>query len=122
MKMDGRRESGNVEDRRRLSGGAATGLGLGGVLIVGIITLLMGGDLGDVVKNVGSMGGTTQVTETTKEFTAEEEALAQFSRQILASTEDVWTAYFKAPVLLLFRPETLHRPELFLIHEEEARG
>ena len=107
MKMDGRRESGNVEDRRRLSGGAATGLGLGGVLIVGIITLLMGGDLGDVVKNVGSMGETTQVTETTREFTAEEEALAQFSRQILASTEDVWTAYFKAAKIGAYRTPTL---------------
>jgi len=115
MKLDGRRESSNVEDRRRMSGGTATGLGLGGVLIVGIITLLMGGDLGDVFQNVSEGGGIGgQTTEMTREFTAEEEALAKFSRQILASTEDVWSAYFKAqglgayrnPVLVLYTDAT----------------
>ena len=39
MKLDGRRVSSNVEDRRRLSGGGAAGLGLGGVAIVAILTL-----------------------------------------------------------------------------------
>ncbi|MCR5519200.1 MAG: zinc metallopeptidase [Bacteroidales bacterium] len=108
MKLDGRRESSNVEDRRRMSGGTATGLGLGGVLIVGIITLLMGGDLGDVVQNVSNSGGIGgQTTEMTREFTAEEEALAKFSRQILASTEDVWSAYFKAKGLGAYRNPTL---------------
>ena len=109
MKLDGRRESSNVEDRRRLSGGAATGLGLGGVLIVGLITLLMGGDLGDVMQNVAGAGGLGGGTETvqTREFTAEEEALAKFSRQILASTEDVWSAYFKAAKIGAYRNPTL---------------
>lgn len=109
MKLDGRRESSNVEDRRRLSGGAATGLGLGGVLIVGLITLLMGGNLGDVMQNVAGAGGLGGGTETvqTREFTAEEEALAKFSRQILASTEDVWSAYFKAAGIGAYRNPTL---------------
>ena len=39
MKLDGRRESTNVEDRRGMSGGKAAGLGLGGIAIVAIITL-----------------------------------------------------------------------------------
>lgn len=92
----------------------AGGLGIGGVIIVGLITLLMGGDLGDVVNNVQSMGGVgggieqTQVDQT--QFTAEEQELARFSRQILAGTEDVWTKIFaeqgwgeyKAPTLVLF--------------------
>ena len=56
MKLDGRRESTHVEDRRGLSGKTA-GLGIGGVAIVAIITLLMGGDLGDVVRNVSQSGG-----------------------------------------------------------------
>jgi predicted metalloprotease len=34
-------------------------------------------------------------TENGREFTAEEEELAKFSRQILAGTEDVWTEVFK---------------------------
>lgn len=106
MKLDGRRESGNVEDRRGLSGGTV-GLGLGGVLIVGIITLLMGGNIGDVLKNVESSGGLSTQTAQTREFTAEEEALAKFSRQILASTEDVWSAYFKAAKIGAYRNPTL---------------
>ena len=106
MKLDGRRESSNVEDRRGMSGGAVTGLSLGGVLIVGLITLLMGGNIGDVVQNVSNMGGTESV-QTTREFTAQEEELAKFSRQILASTEDVWSAYFKSAGLGAYRNPTL---------------
>ena len=106
MKLDGRRESSNVEDRRGMSGGTV-GLGLGGVLIVGIITLLMGGNIGDVLKNVESSGGLGTQTTQTREFTVEEEALAKFSRQILASTEDVWSAYFKAAKIGAYRNPTL---------------
>ena len=112
MRLDGRRESSNVEDRRRMSGGSKAGLGLGGILIVGLITLLMGGNLGDVLETVGSQA--IVGTEQNYEPTAENEALAKFSRQILASTEDVWTRVFreqslgtyKAPTLVLYTGST----------------
>ena len=114
MKLDGRRVSSNVEDRRRLSGGGKAGLGLGGIAIVAILTLLMGGDLGDVFRNVVDSGGLSSTTQTSYEPTAENEALATFSRQILASTEDVWSSYFrknnlgtyKAPTLVLYTGAT----------------
>ena len=114
MKLDGRRESSHVEDRRGLSGGGKAGLGLGGIAIIAIITLLMGGNLGDVFQNVVQSGGLSQVTESNYEPTAENEALAKFSRQILASTEDVWNQYFqknglgtyKAPTLVLYTGAT----------------
>ena len=114
MKLDGRRESTHVEDRRGLSGGGKAGLGLGGIAIVAIITLLMGGDLGDVFRNVASSGGMQSAAETSYEPTAENEALAKFSRQVLASTEDVWGNYFmdngigtyKAPTLVLYTGST----------------
>jgi len=108
MKLDGRRESSNVEDRRGMSGGTVAGLGLGGVALVAIITLLMGGNIGDVIKNVsnsGGLGGMQQ--EASYEPTPENEALAKFSRQILASTEDVWTAYFKQMGIGTYRNPTL---------------
>ena len=57
MKLDGRRESSNVEDRRGMSGGTAAGLGLGGVALIALIVLLQGGSLGDVVKSVINSGG-----------------------------------------------------------------
>lgn len=108
MKLDGRRESSNVEDRRGMSGGTVAGLGLGGIALVAIITFLMGGNLGDVVQNVqnaGGIGGMQQ--ESSYEPTAENEALARFSRQILASTEDVWTAYFRQNGIGTYRNPTL---------------
>ena len=108
MKLDGRRESTNVEDRRGMSGGAVAGLGLGGIALVAIITLLMGGNIGDVLQNVQNSGGMGSITEQSSyEPTPENEALAKFSRQILASTEDVWTAYFKQNVNGSYRNPTL---------------
>ena len=114
MKLDGRRESTNVEDRRGTSGGKVAGLGIGGIAIVAIITLLMGGNLGDVFQNVVQSGGLQDQTVSQYEPTAENEALAKFSRQILASTEDVWTKYFaengigtyRAPTLVLYTGTT----------------
>ena len=96
MKLDGRRESSNVDDRRRMSGGTAAGLGIGGIVMIAIITFLSGGNIGDVVNNVGQQMAQGQVVEQSdREFTKEEEELAKFSRQILASTEDVWTKVFQ---------------------------
>ena len=63
MRMDGRRESRNVEDRRGMSGGTKAGMGIGGIAIVAIITLLMGGNLGDVLRVVQGAGGIGTVSE-----------------------------------------------------------
>lgn len=109
MKLDGRRESTNVDDRRGRSKGATVGgLGLGGVIIIGLITMLLGGDPSEVINQVQTMNtGTTAQTDYTG--SAEEEALATFAKQILASTEDVWSSIFKQmdriyvpPKLVLF--------------------
>lgn len=110
MKLDGRRESTNVDDRRGGSTVAkAGGIGLGGVIIIGLITLLMGGDPSDVIQNVQNMGGLGTEYTTSYTPTAEEEELATFAKQILAGTEDVWTKIFQQngltytpPKLVLF--------------------
>lgn len=104
MRLDGRRESTNVDDRRGKKMGA--GLGIGGAIIVGIIALLLGKDPSDAIQNLNI--NDTQ-TESAYTPTAEEEELASFTKKILAGTEDVWTAEFrkmgktyKAPKLVLF--------------------
>lgn len=114
MRLNGRRESNNVEDRRGMSTGAKAGIGgLGGILVIALMTFLSGGDLGDVVGNVIQQGGLNNLREEAapqqREFTAEEQELAKFSRQVLASTEDVWTEVFQQmgrqytpPTLVLF--------------------
>ena len=105
MRLDGRRESRNVRDIRG-KGGKATGLGLGGLVIVGVITWLLGGNPLDVLRQAGSLEMITGGGQTEYVPTAEEEALAKFSRQILAGTEDVWTAEFRR-MGLEYEPPTL---------------
>ncbi len=114
MRLDGRRESSNVEDRRGMSTGAKAGIGgLGGIIMIALFTLLSGGNLGDVIGNVVQQGALGSVQEEQaegqREFTAEEEELAKFSRQVLGATEDVWTEVFQKmgrkytpPTLVLF--------------------
>lgn len=110
MRIDGRRRSGNIEDRRG-STGRAVGIGGGilGAVIIGIVTLLSGGDLGDVARNV--MGNQSQQTQQTAYVeTAEDKQLADFASVVLAGTEDVWTKVFReqgwgeyeAPKMVLF--------------------
>ncbi len=95
MRLEGRRQSTNVDDRSGMSGGAvAGGIGLGGLIIIGLITLLMGGNPADVLQQMGGAGGTEILTPSGRTPTAEEEELAVFSKQILAGTEDVWTRIF----------------------------
>lgn len=96
MRLDGRRESSNVDDRRRMGGGKKAGIGIGGLVIAAVITWLMGGNPLSVLNNadVGSMLS-EQGQTATYEPTAEEDALAKFSSQILAGTEDVWTKEFE---------------------------
>ena len=96
MRLDGRRQSTNVDDRRGMSTGKmAGGVGLGGLIIVGLIALLMGGDPSEILQQMGSTGGTEIVSQSGRTPTAEEEELAVFSKQILAGTEDVWTKIFE---------------------------
>lgn len=110
MRLDGRRESGNVEDRRGRSTGGKISLGIGGTIIAGLIIWLMGGNPLDVItqqasQNVGQESNYTP--------TPEEENAAKFARTILAGTEDVWTEIFNQngmkytpPQMILFSGST----------------
>ena len=114
MDLSGRRESSNVEDRRGMSTIKKAGIGgLGGVILIALMTFMNGGGLGDVFTNVIQQGALGSVQEEQvegqREFTEEEQELAKFSRQVLASTEDVWTKVFQQmgqtytpPTLVLF--------------------
>jgi hypothetical protein len=91
-----------------MSGGTAAGLGLGGVALIALIVLLRGGSLGDVVKSVINSGGMEMTQQQGNyESTPEYEELATFSKQILASTEDVWTQYFRDNRIGTYRTPTL---------------
>jgi len=91
MKLEGRRTSDNVDDRRR-SGKTTATLGIGGLIVVGIITWLMGGNPLDVITN--QLANVMQ-TGTEHEPSAREDSMAVFASTILAGTEDVWTKEFE---------------------------
>ena len=114
MRLDGRRESSNVEDRRGMGTGTKVGLGgIGGLIIAGLITLLMGGNIGDVLQQAGGMGLQNETIQQ-GEFSQEEQELATFSKQVIASTEDIWSEIFSqygigeypAPTLVLYTGTT----------------
>ena len=111
MRLNGRRESNNVEDRRGMRGGTKAGIGLGGIVIALLMAWLSGGDLTSVLQNVVEQTATPAATQQQGEYkpSAEEQKLEKFSKQILAGTEDVWTELFQqkgwqyeAPTLVFF--------------------
>ena len=110
MRLEGRRESTNVEDRRGVSGGAIAGGIGGGAIIIALLVMLLGGDPSAVLQQAGTMQNTQQ---TEVEFSQEEQELASFAKKILAGTEDIWTAQFakygyqyQAPKMVLYTGTT----------------
>jgi predicted metalloprotease len=109
MKIEGRRTSDNVEDRRGMSRGKmAVGGGIGTIVIV-LIVMLLGGDPSQVVNNI-QQGTETEAGSVTA--SPEEEALRNYVSVVLAGTEDVWTKVFRqsnmtyhVPTLVLFRDQ-----------------
>jgi len=105
MRWKGRRESSNVEDRRRISPKGIVGGGIGGIVIV-IIVMLLGGDPSSMLQNL-QLGD--QTTTSTYTETEEDRELAQFVSVVLAETETVWhsifenaNATYREPKLVLF--------------------
>lgn len=110
MRLKGRRESTNIDDRRHLGSGRKAGIGIGGLIVAALITWLMGGNPLSILENT-DLGAILTEQSQTSEYapTAEEEELAKFSSQILAGTEDIWTREFEKmgrkyipPKLVLF--------------------
>ena len=112
MRLDGRRQSSNIDDRRGRSGGRglAVGGGIGAVIVAALIAWISGGNPLDVVmQNAGTLMGGGSTTEQAYTPTAEEQELADFTSTILAGTEDVWAEQFRKmgrtyepPKLVLF--------------------
>lgn len=108
MKLDGRRMSDNISDRRgermSMAGGGLSLLRLLAILPGGIKTKLIGLALvaAVVVATQGTSGlsgllglSGPQTEQRQYQGTPEEQELYEFSAQILAGTEDVWTELFE---------------------------
>lgn len=110
MRLDGRRRSNNVVDKRGMSGRTmGIGGGIVGVIVAVVITLLQGGDLGDLATSALQSMGDVHTENYVPD--AEDQRLADLASKVLAGTEDVWTREFRrrgwgeyrAPQMVLYR-------------------
>lgn len=120
MRWEDFRRSSNVEDRRGGGGfggglpGGRGGLGIGGLIIVGLIAwatginpaVLIGG--AEILMGGGDSGYSQPSPQQQASRTPPKDQEGQFVSAVLAQTEDVWTAQFKA------RGETYRPPGLVL--------
>ena len=102
MRWRGRQQSGNVEDRRGMSGGKIA-IGGGAGIIILIISLLLGENPLDYINNGG---GSPAIQQQQQPPTAQEEELAQFVKVVLKETENVWHVLFQQ------RGENYQEPKL----------
>jgi predicted metalloprotease len=93
MQWSGRRESGNVEDRRGFSAGRlVAGGGIGSVVVL-LIALLFGMDPSAIL-NQGQPDTDTGTTAR-RETNPTEDSQKKFVAVVLADTEDVWNDLFR---------------------------
>lgn len=91
MKWRGRRKSGNVEDRRGSSKGKfAAGGGIIAVIFIAI-QLFTGGDATEILNQFQEQGPAGE----SRELTTEEIEVGEFTKVVLADTEDVWHQLFQ---------------------------
>lgn len=127
MRWDDFRRSDNVDDVRDQGGGGGGfrfpggggGVGIGGLIVVGLVSWALGIDPRIVLSGLetiqGGGSGYSQQQDPgqKRELSAEEKNQGEFVRAVLAQTEDVWTDLFKqsgsqyqAPRLTLFSGRT----------------
>lgn len=120
MRMDGQEESANVEDARGGGGGGGfiggRGIGLGTIAIALVGGWIFGINPLTILGMLSGGGGSVQTAPAPAARTpdsATEEPQVKFVRQVLGSTEQVWTAVFQksgktyeAPKLRLFSNST----------------
>ncbi len=107
MRWKGREQSGNIEDRRGISGRKMVAGGTIGTIIVILIVWLLGGNPLEVINSLQSPEQTYDSSGTTVSSTEDE--LTQFVAVVLKDTEDVWHKLFdnsgksyREPMLVLY--------------------
>ncbi|MDE6259126.1 MAG: neutral zinc metallopeptidase [Muribaculaceae bacterium] len=105
MRLNGRRSSNNVEDRRGMSGGKIAGIGgIGGLIITALIIWISGGNPLEVLNNTGGL--TANNTAMQSSLSPEKEKqYEEFAKVILAGTEDVWKEEFQKAGLTYRNPK-----------------
>lgn len=102
MEWRGRRGSGNIEDRRGVSGARAGSVGGIGVVAVLVIGYFLGIDVTPLLNNSGAGQSGPAV-----EMTAEDKAAGEFVSVVLADTEEIWAGLFQSQLGQAYDPATL---------------
>ncbi len=117
MRWQGRRQSGNVEDRRGVPvRGMAAGGGVG-VILIALVVMFLGGDPGAVLQQ--APGPADPGGRAARPVNPADEELKGFVSVVLADTEDVWRDLFQRELGQAYRD-----PKLVLYSEavESACG
>ncbi|MES2410528.1 MAG: neutral zinc metallopeptidase [Bacteroidota bacterium] len=91
-----RQDSGNFEDRRGMSGGGKALLGGGALGIIVLLLNMFGGETGQTIGNIIQQTQGTQTGEQTqtRELSAEEKELGDFSESVFVYNTKTWTTIF----------------------------
>jgi predicted metalloprotease len=109
MRLEDRRESGNVEDRRGMGPAKAGGLGIGGIVLVLAVSYFTGTNPLTIFSMLEGLQGGTPAPEESGRSGPPEDQLGKFASIVLADTEDTWRALlpqvggsYEDPRLVLF--------------------
>lgn len=107
MKWKGRRKSANVEDRRGSSTGGKIAAGGGIIGLIFLAVQIFGGE--DTTEILNQIQNFAPVSSEERELTPDEKELGEFTKVIVADTEDIWSNIFaengvnyREPGLVLF--------------------
>src|SRR5690554_1889610 len=96
MKWQGKRKSGNLEDRRGMSTKGKFAAGGGIIAVVVLLLQFFGGETGQQLAPIVNQIGNSSIQQTEqRELTAEEQKVGDFVGTVLALTEDVWHQVFR---------------------------
>ncbi len=132
MRWEDYRRSDEVEDRRGSPGGlpggiqlpiGGRGIGLGGMIIIGIISLLLGVNPLEILGKLGGPGGQVQIPTqqsprgpSAPAPNAANDQVGEFAKAVLAQSEDTWGEIFKQ------LGRTYERPRLVLFSRATQSG
>jgi predicted metalloprotease len=117
MRLEGRAESTNVEDRRgqRMRGGPA-GIGCGGLLIVLALSYFTGQDPRAILQLIGAIQEETTAPQAPAEAGAPKDQLGKFAALVLKDTEETWRGIFRTT------NQTYEEPPLVLFSQAVRSG
>src|SRR5690606_12325199 len=109
MKWQGRRQSGNLEDRRGMSNKGKLAAGGGLIAVVVLLLQFFGGETGQVLAPILEQVNQSQSvsSEEQRELTEEEKELGAFMNAVVVDTEDIWNAIFRANNLGAYQEPTV---------------